>query len=55
MYVMPTLHMDAIHNANVGMQPRNREERRRAARLGGKPSKGTKKDKRLKQNKKGGK
>ena len=46
---------DAVHNANIGLAPANRAERRRQARAGGKPSRGTRKDKRIKGNKKGGK
>lgn len=48
-----TLWFDDVRNshalANVVTIP-NRRERRRAARAGGKPSKGTRKDKRLKKN-----
>lgn len=46
--------MDEVHNANVGLLvPANRADRRRVARAGGKPSQGTKKDKRLRGNKGG--
>jgi len=56
---MPTLYEDAVHNDNIGRirTVPNREEKRafrkalKAAK--GKPSKGTPKDKRLKQNKRG--
>jgi hypothetical protein len=53
MFVMPhnLLFFDQVNNSNVGMKPRNREERRKAERMA-KPSKGTKKDKRLKRNRK---
>lgn len=53
MFVMPTLWGDEVHNSNVLLRPRNRAERRRAARAGGKPSKGTRKDKRIRTNRKG--
>ena len=43
----PQLWDDEVHNANVRLVPVNRADRRRAARAGGKPSKGTRKDKRL--------
>jgi hypothetical protein len=46
-----TLWFDDVRNANVGLLvPVNRRDRRRAARSGGKPSKGTRKDKRIKKN-----
>lgn len=45
------LWQDDIHNSNVRRAPANRSERREAARMKkGKPSKGTKKDRRLKRN-----
>lgn len=51
MFVMNPLWEDEVHNANVRMVPANRREHREAVRMAkGKPSKGTKKDKRLKRN-----
>jgi len=55
MFVMPQneLWFDQVHISNVGLKPRNRQERRSAVRAAkGKPSKGTPKDKRLKRNRK---
>lgn len=55
MFVMPHLWDDAVHTTNAIATVRpvpNRADRRKAARAGGKPSKGTKKDKRIKKNKK---
>jgi hypothetical protein len=50
MFVFPQLWADEVHDSNIGLAPRNREERRAVRMAKGKPNKGTPKDKRLKRN-----